>query len=113
MPWQQAVRLIVLPSDSDRSFFSSPMTARAFALFVALLTIMNLMGDLLWPGFDASIWWISFGIVPAWLSKFLLAVSAFTLLVFVCRRPACGRRAPLTAALAIGLAGVSAINVVT
>jgi len=89
------------------------MTARAFALFVALLTIMNLLGDLLWPGFDASIWWISLGALPAWLSKFLLAVSAFTLLVFACRRPACARRSPFIAALALTLAGVAAMNVIT
>lgn len=89
------------------------MTARTFALFVALLTIMNLMGDLLWPGFDASIWWISLGTLPAWLSKFLLAVSAFTLFVFACRRPACARRSPFTAALALALAGVAATNVIT
>jgi hypothetical protein len=35
------------------------MVARAFALFVALLTIMNLLGDLSWSAFDASTWWIS------------------------------------------------------
>ena len=58
------------------------MTARLFALFVALLTIMNLLGDWLWPGFDASIWWIRLGTLPAWLSKFLLAVSAFTLIPY-------------------------------
>ena len=89
------------------------MTARAFALFVALLTIMNLLGDLLWPGFDASIWWISLGTLPVWLSKSLLAVSAFALLVFACRRPVRARRSPFTAVLALALAGVAAMNVIT
>ena len=89
------------------------MTARAFALFVALLTIMNLLGDLLWPGFDASIWWISLGVLPEWLSKFLLAVSAFVLLRFACQRSACARRLPFTAALALALACVAAANVIT
>ncbi len=89
------------------------MITRAFALFVALLTIMNLLGDLLWPGFDASLWWISFGMLPEWLSKFLLAVSAFALLRFACRRPACSRRSLFTAALAVALASVAAMNVVT
>jgi len=89
------------------------MISRAFALFVALLTIMNLLGDLLWPGFDASIWWINLGTLPAWLSQFLLAVSAFTLFVFACRRKVSSRRSPFTAALALALAGVAGMNVTT
>lgn len=89
------------------------MIAQAFALFVALLTTLNLLGDLLWPGFDASLWWISLGSLPAWLSKFLLGLSAFTLLRFACRRPACSRRSRFTAALALALAGVAAINAIT
>src|ERR1051325_12129184 len=56
------------------------MTARIFALFIALLTLANLLGDLLWPGVDAHIWWISFGrSVPAWLSQIALAVSTLVL----------------------------------
>ena len=89
------------------------MITRAFALFVALLTIMNLLGDLFWPGFDASIWWISLRIMPAWLSKFLLAVSAFTLVVFGSLRPARARRLPFTASIALVLACVAASNVIT
>jgi hypothetical protein len=40
-------------------------------------------------------------------------VSAFTLFVFACRRSACARRSPFTAALALALAGVAATNVIT
>ncbi|MCL4787547.1 MAG: YdcF family protein [Verrucomicrobia bacterium] len=89
------------------------MTARAFALFVALLTMMNLLGDLLWPGFDASLWWISFGILPAWLSKSLLGASALALLRFACRRPVSGRRSLFVAASALTLALAAAMNVIT
>lgn len=89
------------------------MTARAFALFVGLLTSMNLLGDLFWPGFDANIWWISLGELPAWLSRFLLAVSALSLLTFAFRTSAQSRRSPLTAGLALVLAGVAAMNAVT
>jgi len=89
------------------------MTTRAFALFIALLTLMNLLGDLVWPGFDANLWWISFGGLPAWLSRFLLAVSAFALVVFALRRPARPLRSPLMAGLAVLLAGVAALNVYT
>ena len=89
------------------------MTTRAFALFIALLTLMNLLGDLVWPGFDANLWWISFGGLPAGLSRFLLAVSSFALVVFALRRPARPLRSPLMAGLAALLAGVAALNVYT
>jgi vancomycin permeability regulator SanA len=89
------------------------MTARAFALFVALLTMMNLLGDVFWPGFDASLWWISFGILPPWLSKSLLGVFAVALLVFACRRPVAGRRSLVAGASALTLALAAAMNVIT
>jgi len=102
-----------LPSDSHQAFPCSTMTTRAFALFIALLTIMNLLGDLLWPGFDASIWWISFGTLPVWLSKSLLAVSALALLVFAFRRPASAPGKSFTVALALVLAVGAVANVIT
>ena len=55
-------------------FLGFAMIARTFALFVALLALLNLLGDLLWPGFDANIWWISFRLLPVWLGKAVLAV---------------------------------------
>jgi len=51
--------------DDSGHFLATPTTARVFALSIALLTIMNLLSDLLCPGFDASIWWISLEILPA------------------------------------------------
>lgn len=89
------------------------MITRAFALFVALLTIINLLGDLFWPGFDASIWWISLGVLPVWLGKSLLAASALALLAFAFRRPCAARRAPFTASLALVLGGFAAMNAIT
>jgi len=89
------------------------MITRAFALFVALLTTINLMGDLLWPDFDASIWWISLGVLPEWLGKSLLAASALALLAFAFRWPCAARRAPFTASLALVLGGFAAMNAIT
>jgi uncharacterized SAM-binding protein YcdF (DUF218 family) len=86
------------------------MTARIFALFVALLTLLNLLGNLLWPGFDASIWWISFGRLPAWMGQLLLAASAAALFAFSCRTAIHRRRSRLTAALAAILAGFALAN---
>jgi uncharacterized SAM-binding protein YcdF (DUF218 family) len=86
------------------------MTARIFALFVALLTLLNLLGNLVRPGFDASIWWISFGHLPAWLARTLLAVSAVALCGFAFRSSGRARRSRLTAVIALALAGVALVN---
>jgi uncharacterized SAM-binding protein YcdF (DUF218 family) len=89
------------------------MTARVFALFVALLTTMNLLGDLLWPGFDASIWWISFGMFPPWLFKSALGLSTVALLVFAFRRRESPRGRPFIGVLTLALAAVAASNGIT
>jgi uncharacterized SAM-binding protein YcdF (DUF218 family) len=88
------------------------MAARIFALFVALLTLVNLMGDILWPGFDANLWWISFGALPGWISKSLLAVSVVALTAFAFRRPVHQQRSPWIAGIALLLAIVALANTV-
>ena len=88
------------------------MISRIIALFVGLLTLVNLAGDVLWPGFDASIWWISFGHLPRWCARLLLAVSAITLLMFAFRSPSRSRRSVFTACVAGGLACVALVNAV-
>jgi vancomycin permeability regulator SanA len=89
------------------------MTARIFALFFALLTLLNLAGNLVRPGFDASIWWISFGPWPEWISRLVLCISAMALFGFAFKtfRPA--QRSPLIAAAAAMLAAVALANIVT
>jgi uncharacterized SAM-binding protein YcdF (DUF218 family) len=86
------------------------MVTRIFALFVALLTLANLIGDLLWPGFDGNNWWISFGPLPAWISNSLLAVSALALTAFAFRRPMRQQRSPWIAGAALLLALVALAN---
>src|SRR5262249_11471994 len=86
------------------------MVTRIFALFVALLTLANLTGDLLWPGFDGNSWWISFGPLPAWISNSLLALSALALVAFAFRRPARRQRMPWIAGFALLLAIVAFAN---
>jgi uncharacterized SAM-binding protein YcdF (DUF218 family) len=86
---------------------------RSFALFVALLTVLNLIGNLLWPGFDASIWWISFGSLPSWAAQLLLALFALTMLVFALQPRPGSRTLLATAAVAAGFAAVALVNAVT
>ena len=90
------------------------MTARILALFIGLFTLMNLLGSLLWPGFDANLWWISFGhVLPAWLVKGWLAVSAIALLIFSVRNRLPWQRSKLTAILAATLAVVTLLNTIS
>jgi vancomycin permeability regulator SanA len=88
------------------------MAARIFAVFIALLALTNLLGNLLWPGFDSSIWWISFGALPEWFSETVLAFSGIILLAFALRSPDRSRRSKLTAGVALFLACVAAANTV-
>lgn len=88
------------------------MSTRIFALVFSLLTFVNLLGNLLWPGFDANAWWIRFEPLPAWCSQLLLGVSAVALLRFAFRSPARERRSAFTAAVALVLAGVALSNAV-
>jgi uncharacterized SAM-binding protein YcdF (DUF218 family) len=86
------------------------MSTRIFALFFSLLTLVNLLGNIFWPGFDANAWWIRFDPLPAWCSRLLLAVSAMALLRFAFRSPAREQRSPFTAVVALGLACVALSN---
>lgn len=88
------------------------MSARIFAFFVALLTLLNLLGNLLWPGFDASNWWIGFRPLPSWLAQCVLALSAITMLLFAFRSPRFPKRSAATTGLAVLLAGVALTNTI-
>lgn len=89
------------------------MTARIFALFVAMLTTLNLLGDLLWPGFDGNLWWISFGTLPAWFANAILTMSAVALYAFAFRWEIPSQWSRVTAILALSLAGFASANTIT
>ena len=86
------------------------MTARIFALFIALFTCVNLLGDLVRPGFDGNTWWIGFGRLPPGLGSIFLAVSAGALLVFALRKKTRQKPSPLIAGIAVTLAVFAASN---
>jgi len=87
------------------------MTARILALFIGLFIAINLLGNVLWPGFDANVWWIHFARwIPAWLVKNALAISAIALIVFAFRNRLRGQRARFMAMVAAALAVVALIN---
>ncbi len=61
--------------------FRAPI-ARGLALFLALFTLLNLLGSLRSPGFDANYWWIDIGYLPRLASHSALLASAIALLSF-------------------------------
>jgi uncharacterized SAM-binding protein YcdF (DUF218 family) len=87
------------------------MTARIPALFIGLFIVINLLGNVIWPGFDANVWWIHFAHwVPAWLVKNALAISAMTLIAFAFRNRQRWQRVRFTAVTAAALAIIALIN---
>jgi uncharacterized SAM-binding protein YcdF (DUF218 family) len=87
------------------------MTARILALFIGLFIAINLLGNVVWPGFDANVWWIHFARwIPAWVVKNSLAISAITLIIFAFRDRLYRQRARFTAVSAAALAIIALIN---
>jgi uncharacterized SAM-binding protein YcdF (DUF218 family) len=86
--------------------------ARSVAIAVGSFTLVNLVGEALRPGFDASIWWIDLRGFPAGVALPLLGVSAVLLLALGLRPRMRARRRVGTTLLLGLLIGVSAWNAV-
>lgn len=61
-------------------------TGRGFALFLAAFSLLNLIGELFHPGFDASGWWLDTRRVPGFVSHTLMLVFAAVMFEFA-RKP--------------------------
>jgi len=62
------VQLTILPSkpaSDSRRQSATLIAARAIALFFGGFSLLNVLGDLRHPGFDASLWWIDLRILPS------------------------------------------------
>src|SRR4051812_34864075 len=90
------------------------MTARILALFIGLFIAINLLGNVVAPGFDANAWWIHFSRwLPAWLAKSALTVSAIAMIAFAFRNRLRRQRSRVTAVLSAGLAIITLINTIS
>jgi uncharacterized SAM-binding protein YcdF (DUF218 family) len=90
------------------------MIARILALFIGLFIAINLIGNMVWPGFDANVWWIHFSHwVPGWLAQASLAVSAVALIVFSFQNRQRGKRSRGIAVVAMVLATFSFVNILS
>lgn len=64
--------------------------ARGLALFAGGFGLVNVLGELRYPGFDANLWWIDLRPMPTWSIRAFLAFTS-VLLVAYAIRPRCGR----------------------
>ena len=82
---------------------------RTLAAAIGGFTLLNLMGEMIHPGFDANLWWIDLRVLPGTIATvFLLAVAA-SLLAYAAGSRATGWR-NLAAVLPIVLACLGAIS---
>ncbi len=70
---------------------------RGLAAFGGLFCALNLLGELLLPGFELNIWWVDFGPLPAAVSWITLAAFALSMLAYAAKPDAgpCRRWATL------------------
>ncbi|MBN1125195.1 MAG: YdcF family protein [Sedimentisphaerales bacterium] len=71
---------------SMRSMFQQVgLWGRPMALFVGGFSVLNLVGQWRYPGFDANLWWIDLRFVPPETGRFFLFLASSFLLVFSIR----------------------------
>lgn len=59
--------------------------SRALALFIGGFSLLNIVGELRYRGFDANLWWIDFRPNPPLLSRTFLGVSSIFLIAYAVR----------------------------
>ncbi len=104
-------------AEVERTYERTPWTVvaswgRGVALFLGVFTLLNILGELRYPGFDANIWWIDFRFVDEWFGRSVLALAAVFMLAFVAKPQLSGWRRTATLVLTIILYLVCIYNVV-
>ena len=88
------------------------MIRRVLALFLGGFGLLNLVGEMLRPGFDANLWWIDLrALGPAW-SRALLAFASAALVAWALRPRMGARGLRITRALVWMLLAASVANCV-
>lgn len=90
-----------------------PAVARGLAFFVGIFSLLNVLGDLMSPGFDANHWWIDLRPIHSPAADIFLAASAVFLIAYSVRPALSAERRILTYALVAALLLVTSWNAVT
>jgi uncharacterized SAM-binding protein YcdF (DUF218 family) len=86
---------------------------RGLAAFIGGFSLLNLIGDLLRPGYDANIWWIDFRPVPQVVGLACLTAASLLLPAYACLPDMSRLRKALTIATTGILTGVAAYNTIS
>lgn len=89
------------------------VVARGLAFFLGAFSILNVLGDLLSPGFDANHWWIDLRPIHSPAADIFLAASAVFLISYSIRPVLSAERRILTYAFLGALLLVTAWNAIT
>ena len=84
--------------------------ARGLALFIGGFSLLNVVGELRHPGFDANLWWIDLRPLDKWLSEGILATLSVLLIAYAVRSPGGRLRRAVTGAAVLVLLAVAAAN---
>ncbi len=91
-------------------FFSGLIVPRGTALFFSGFCLLNLLGEIRLPGFDANVWWIDLRVLPSTVANSGLFISAIILAAFAINPPRSRWRRTLTGACSTALAVVVLAN---
>jgi vancomycin permeability regulator SanA len=83
---------------------------RGLALWFGGFGLLNVVGDLLAPGFNENLWWLDLRNVPALPEKLVLFACSLVLIAFGVRPVGSRWRRVLTLACASTLAGIATFN---
>ncbi len=86
--------------------------ARGLAISLGFFTLLNLLGDLKTPGFDANAWWINVDFLPHTWQVVLLTTSGVVLLVHGLHPFASALGQLLTRGVILLLAFITALNAI-
>ena len=85
---------------------------RTLGGLLGALTLLNLLGEAVRPGFDANLWWIDLHFLPTWLAGGLLLSGGVLLCAWACRPRMTAGRARATRAVVALLALVCMANAI-
>src|SRR5690242_9854153 len=66
----------------ESAAYGNHALARGFALFLGTFGLLNVLGDLWRPGFDANIWWLDMRLLTPGFARSLTAAACICLICF-------------------------------
>jgi len=88
-----------------------PPVSRGLALFLGGFSLLNLLGELRFPGFDANHWWIDFRPVELVAVRIFLCIVSIFLLAYSLRPKLSAWRRKVTSILTAILLGITTWNI--